>query len=46
VKSLQDRFETLSLEASRMDRPTLRRYIDGEVTKWGRLVKELGVKVQ
>ena len=46
VKSVQDRFETLSLEASRMDRPTLRRYIDGEVTKWGRLVKELGVKVQ
>ena len=46
VKSVQERFDTLSLEAARMDRPTLRRYIDGEVTKWGRLVKELGVTVQ
>ena len=46
AKSVQDRFETLSLEAARMDRPTLRRYIEGEVGKWGRLVKELDIKVQ
>ena len=46
VKSVQDRFETLSLEAARMDRPALRRYIEGEVGKWGRLVKELDIKVQ
>jgi tripartite-type tricarboxylate transporter receptor subunit TctC len=46
ARSVQDRFETLSLEAARMDRPALRRYIEGEVGKWGRLVKELDIKVQ
>ena len=46
VKSVQERFENLSLEAGRMDRPTLRRYVEGEVGKWGRLVKELSIKVE
>ena len=46
VKSVRDRFETLSLETTAMDRPTLRRYVESEATKWGRLVKELGVTVQ
>ncbi len=46
AKSLQDRFETLSLEAIRMDRPTLRRYVESEVGKWGRLVKDLNIQVQ
>jgi tripartite-type tricarboxylate transporter receptor subunit TctC len=46
AKSLQDRFETLSLEAIRMDRPTLRRYVESEVAKWGRLVKDLKIQVQ
>jgi tripartite-type tricarboxylate transporter receptor subunit TctC len=46
VKSVQERFENLSLEAGRMDRPTLRRYVEGEVGKWGRLVKELNIKVE
>ncbi len=46
AKSLQDRFETLSLEAIRMDRPTLRRYVESEVGKWGRLVKDLKIQVQ
>ena len=44
AKALQDRFQTLSLETSNMDRPTLRRYIDSETGKWGRLVKELNIK--
>ena len=26
--------------------PTLRRYVDSEVAKWGRLVKDIGVKVE
>jgi tripartite-type tricarboxylate transporter receptor subunit TctC len=46
AKSLQDRFQTLSLETSNMDRPTLRRYIDGEIGKWSRLVKELNIKAE
>ena len=46
AKSLQERFETLSLEAIRMDRPTLRRYVESEVGKWGRLVKDLQIQVQ
>ncbi len=45
VKSVQERFVNLSLEAGRMDRPTLRRYVEGEVGKWGQLVKELNIKV-
>jgi tripartite-type tricarboxylate transporter receptor subunit TctC len=46
AKSVQDRFSTLSLEAARMDRPTLRRYVEGEVSKWGKLVKELNIKAE
>ncbi len=46
AKSVQDRFETLLLEAIRMDRPTLRRYVGSEVGKWGRLVKDLKIQVQ
>ena len=46
VKSVQERFDTLSLEAGRMDRPTLRRYVEGEVGKWGQLVKDLNIKIQ
>jgi len=46
VKSVQDRYQTLSLEAGRMDRPTLRRYVESEVNKWGQLVKDLNIKIQ
>ncbi len=45
-KTVQERFQTLSLEAVHMDRATLRRYVESETVKWGRLVKELGVTVQ
>ena len=46
AKAVQDRFATLSLEATRMDRPQLRRYVESEVAKWGKLVKELNVKAE
>lgn len=46
TKPVRDRFEALSLEAALMDRPSLRRYIEGEVAKWSRLVRELGVKAE
>jgi len=45
AKSVQERFETLSLEASHMDRAAAARYIESEVVKWGKLVKELDIKV-
>ncbi len=45
VKSVQERFDTLSLEASHMDRAAAARYIESEVAKWGNLVKELDIKV-
>jgi tripartite-type tricarboxylate transporter receptor subunit TctC len=45
-KPVQDRFATLSLEATRMDRPQLRSYVAGEVAKWGKLVKELNIKAE
>ena len=35
-KSVKDRFDTLSLEATQMDRPTAARYIESEVQKWGK----------
>jgi tripartite-type tricarboxylate transporter receptor subunit TctC len=44
AKGLQERFNTLSLESAPMERPALRRYIESEVAKWGRLVKELNIK--
>jgi tripartite-type tricarboxylate transporter receptor subunit TctC len=46
VKSVQDRYQTLSLEAGRMDRPALRLYVETEVGKWGQLVKDLNIKIQ
>ena len=46
AKALQERFETLSLEAARMDRPALKRYVESEVGKWGRLIRELDITVQ
>jgi tripartite-type tricarboxylate transporter receptor subunit TctC len=46
VKSVQERFETLSLEASTMDRAAAGKYIESEVRKWGKLVKDLDVKVE
>jgi tripartite-type tricarboxylate transporter receptor subunit TctC len=44
-KTLQDNFATLSLEVSRMGRAELSAYIASEVTKWGKVVKETGAKV-
>ena len=46
AKAVVERFEALSLEAQRWDRPTLHRYVEGEVGKWGRLVKDIGLKVE
>jgi tripartite-type tricarboxylate transporter receptor subunit TctC len=46
AKPVQDRFTTLSLEATRMDRPQLRSYVASEVAKWGKLVKELNIKAE
>ena len=46
ARPVLERFEALSLQAQRMDRATLRRYLETEVAKWGRLVKEIGVKVE
>ena len=45
-KSLLERYATLSLEAPTMDRPALRRYIESEVGKWSRLVKEYNIKAE
>jgi tripartite-type tricarboxylate transporter receptor subunit TctC len=46
AKGVVERFDALSLEAQPWDRPTLRRYVEGEVGKWGKLVKDIGVKVE
>jgi tripartite-type tricarboxylate transporter receptor subunit TctC len=46
AKPVAERFETLSLEAQRLDRPAMSRYVEGEVAKWGKLVKDIGVTVQ
>jgi len=46
VKSVLERYDNLSLEPGRMDRATLRRYVESEVLKWGRLVKDLNIKVE
>ena len=45
-KTVKERFEALSLEGQPSDRASLRRYVESEVAKWGRLVKEIGVKVE
>lgn len=46
TRSLQERFAALSLEAAPMDRAQLRRYVESEVTKWGKLVKDLNLKAE
>jgi tripartite-type tricarboxylate transporter receptor subunit TctC len=46
AKPVQERFDALSLEAQRLERPAMRSYIDSEVRKWGKLVKDIGVKVE
>ena len=46
AKPVLDKFEQLSLEAQRLDRAATRRCIEGEVAKWGKLVKDMGVKVE
>jgi tripartite-type tricarboxylate transporter receptor subunit TctC len=45
-RAVQDRFEALSLEAHKLDRTALRRYLEGEVAKWGRLVKDYSIKAE
>lgn len=46
AKPVTERFETLSLEAQRLDRVAMRSYVEGEVLKWGKLIKDVGVKVE
>ena len=45
-KPVLDRFEQLSLQDQRLDRSATRRYVESEVAKWGKLVKDIGVKVE
>ncbi len=45
ARPVLERFEALSLEAQRLDRPAMRSYVESEVAKWGKLVKDIGVKV-
>ena len=45
ARPVLDKFEALSLEAQRLDRASTRRYIESEVAKWGRLVKDIGIKL-
>jgi tripartite-type tricarboxylate transporter receptor subunit TctC len=44
--AVKERFETLALEAQPSDRETLRRYVEGEALKWGRFVKDIGIKAE
>jgi tripartite-type tricarboxylate transporter receptor subunit TctC len=46
AKAVQERFDALSLEAQRLDRPAVARYIESEVAKWGKLVRDIGIKVE
>ncbi len=46
AKPVAERFEALSLEAQRLDRPAMRAYVAAEVAKWGKLVREIGIKVE
>ena len=46
TRPVQERFEALSLQIQRMDRAALRRYLEAEVAKWGKLVKEIGAKAE
>ena len=43
---VKERFDALSLEAQPSDRAELRRYIESEVAKWSKLVKDVGIKVE
>jgi tripartite-type tricarboxylate transporter receptor subunit TctC len=45
AKPVQERFDTLSLEAYQLDRAAAGRYIESEVAKWGKVVKDLDIKV-
>jgi tripartite-type tricarboxylate transporter receptor subunit TctC len=42
--TVRERFASLSLEAQPMDRATLRSYVDDEAAKWGKLVRDIGLK--
>jgi tripartite-type tricarboxylate transporter receptor subunit TctC len=44
ARTVTERFTALSLEAQPMDRATLRRYVDSEGAKWGKLIKDIGIK--
>ncbi len=46
ARAVLDKFEQLSLEAQRLDRAATRRYVEAEALKWGKLVKDIGVKVE
>ena len=43
---VKERFDALSLEAQPSDRAELRRYIESEVAKWSKLVKDVRIKVE
>jgi tripartite-type tricarboxylate transporter receptor subunit TctC len=42
--AVKERFAALSLDGQPMDRATLRRYLEAEVAKWGKVVKDNGLK--
>jgi tripartite-type tricarboxylate transporter receptor subunit TctC len=46
AKPVTERFESLSLEAQRLDRTAMRSYVESEVVKWGKLIKSIGVKLE
>jgi tripartite-type tricarboxylate transporter receptor subunit TctC len=46
AKPVTERFESLSLEAQRLDRAAMRSYVESEVAKWGKLIKSIGVKLE
>jgi tripartite-type tricarboxylate transporter receptor subunit TctC len=46
AKPVTERFESLSLEAQRLDRTAMRSYVESEVAKWGKLIKSIGVKLE
>lgn len=46
AKTTRDRYETLSLEAQPLTREETREYVGKEVGKWGKLIKEIGAKVE
>jgi len=46
ARPVLEKFEQLSLEAQRIDRAATRRYVESEVAKWGKLVKDIGLKLE